>query len=134
MSTSSASDLEVTLDWEEVPKESDDWTEARRKQTKKIPSSRRDGRESREGRGGREGREGREGKEGRERRSGKALAGTDGNGGRREGRGKRSSRKRDQGVRDMKPRPCHTYYLSESPPLIPSPPFPLLFNVHKIKS
>jgi hypothetical protein len=94
--SSSEGDLEVTLDWEEIPKAGDDWTEAKKKQTKKPSSERRE-------RGGR-----------------RALAGTvpDGNGsgsGRRERKGKRGGRKRDNGVRDMKPRPCHTYYLSESP-------------------
>ena len=75
----------------------DDWTEAKKKQHKRPVSERRE-------RGGR-----------------RALAGTvpDGNGsgsgsGRRERKGKRGGRKRDNGVRDMKPRPCHTYYLSES--------------------
>jgi hypothetical protein len=86
--SSSENDLEVTLDWEEIPKASDDWTEARKKQHKKPVSERRE-------RGGR-----------------RALAGTvpDANG---SGKGKRGGRKRDNGVRDMKPRPCHTYYLSK---------------------
>jgi len=91
--SSSEGDLEVTLDWEEIPKAGDDWTEAKKKQHKKPSSERRE-------RGGR-----------------RALAGTvpDGSGsGRREGKGKRGGRKRDNGVRDMKPRPCHTYYLSKS--------------------
>jgi len=76
---------------------SDDWTEAKKKQHKRPVSERRE-------RGGR-----------------RALAGTvpdgnvSGNGsGRRERKGKRGGRKRDNGVRDMKPRPCHTYYLSKS--------------------
>jgi hypothetical protein len=94
--SSSEGDLEVTLDWEEIPKAGDDWTEAKKKQHKKPVSGER-----------------------RERGGRRALAGTvpDGNGsgsGRRERKGKRGGRKRDNGVRDMKPRPCHTYYLSES--------------------
>ena len=96
--SSSEGDLEVTLDWEEIPvsKAGDDWTEARKKQNKKVPSTTT------------------------ERRGRRALAGTvpegnaSGNGsGKRERKGKRGGRKRDNGVRDMKPRPCHTYYLSE---------------------
>ena len=117
-STSSSSeadaeaDLETTLDWEEVSKNGDgianDWTEARKRQNKKS-SSDRDGSNRRDGR------------EGRERGGGgrRVLAGTGtatGNDGRKERRGKRGSRKKDNGVRDMKPRPCHTYYLSESMP------------------
>ena len=88
--------MEVTLDWEEIPlsKGGDDWTEARKKQNKKVLST------------------------STERRGRKALAGTvsdgPGNGaGKRERKGKRGGRKRDNGVRDMKLRPCHTYYLSE---------------------
>ena len=91
--SSSEGDLEVTLDWEEIPKGGDDWTEAKKKQHKKTSSERTE-------RGGR-----------------RALAGTvpDGSGsGKRERKGKRGGRKRDNGVRDMKPRPCHTYYLSKS--------------------
>ena len=96
--SSSEGDLEVTLDWEEIPvsKAGDDWTEARKKQNKKVLST------------------------STERKSRRALAGTvpegnaSGNGsGKRERKGKRGGRKRDNGVRDMKPRPCHTYYLSE---------------------
>jgi hypothetical protein len=90
--------LDVQVEWED--RRDDDWTEARKKQNKRPATT------TTTSRGG------------RERGVRKALAGTgndgkEGKDGRRERRGKRGSRKRDHGVRDMKPRPCHTYYLSE---------------------
>ena len=89
----------------------DDWTEAKKKQHKRPVSERRE-------RGGR-----------------RALAGTvpDGNGsgsGRRERKGKRGGRKRDNGVRDMKPRPCHTYYLSKSSVSFDSLSLSILISYH----
>jgi hypothetical protein len=97
-------DLEVQVyDWEESQKDpsvgSDDWTEAKKKGGKKEKD--KSGPGERKERGGRRGLAG-------------TAAAANGNGSGRERKTKRGSKgKKDFGVRDMKPRPCHSYYLSK---------------------
>jgi hypothetical protein len=98
-------DLEVQVyDWEESQKDpsvgSDDWTEAKKKGGKKEKD--KSGSVERKERGGRRG------------LAGTAAAAANFNGSGRERKTKRGSKgKKDFGVRDMKPRPCHSYYLSK---------------------
>lgn len=97
-------------DWDdmriiEANKSDDDWTEARRKPAKKVIAN--------AGGGGRE----------RERSGRRGLAGTNNNpssSGRdkdrrnkRGGKGRRDRERESMNVRDLKPRPCHSHYLSK---------------------
>jgi len=98
----------------EANKSNDDWTEARRKPAKKVIAN------AGGGGGGRE----------RERSGRRGLAGTNNNpssSGRdkdrrnkRGGKGRRDRERESMNVRDLKPRPCHSHYLSEYSPFLPA--------------
>jgi len=98
----------------EANKSDDDWTEARRKPAKKVIAN------AGGGGGGRK----------RERSGRRGLAGTNNNpssSGRdkdrrnkRGGKGRRDRERESMNVRDLKPRPCHSHYLSEYSPFLPA--------------
>lgn len=98
----------------EANKSDDDWTEARKKPAKKVIANAGDGGRGRE----------------RERSGRRGLAGTNNNpssSGRdkdrrnkRGGKGRRDRERESMNVRDLKPRPCHSHYLSEYSPFLPA--------------
>lgn len=94
---SQSDDLEVEVyDWEEMPKENiDEWTEARKKGNKKVAQGTKSTPNS------------------TKKASNTASPAVNGSG-KKDKKLKRGGVKhrKDYGVRDMKPRPCHSYYLS----------------------
>lgn len=100
---SEADDLEVEVyEWEELPKQNiDEWTEAKKKGSRKKPSTA--GAESAK----------------------KPAGSTPGSKNNTPGKDKKSGKQRggnnhkSRGVRDIKPRPCHSHYLSTSRFIIP---------------